>query len=199
MSAYSSAVSRTDRASLVIDAPLGRTFGAFVDRAALETWLPPAGMSAVFERFDPRPGGSYRLVLTYEQAPGSSAKSTVDTDIAEARFVEIVQDERVVQEVDFVSDDPAFAGTMVMTWTVHPSDSATRVEFIAEHVVWVWRMCGRTRRIRRTSLSIDSGSYTGEISRWSCGMKTTSSPSSRATNDIELSPRASAPAASVVS
>jgi hypothetical protein len=45
-----------------------------------------------------------------------------------------VHDERVVQEVDFVSDDPAFAGTMVMTWAVHPSDHATRVEFIAELV-----------------------------------------------------------------
>lgn len=127
-------MSRTDRASLVIDAPLGRTFDAFVDRAALEIWLPPDRMAAVFERFDPRPGGSYRLILTYEHAPESSAKSTADTDIVEARYVEIVRDERVVQEVDFVSDDPAFAGTMVMTWTVHPSDGATRVEFIAQHV-----------------------------------------------------------------
>jgi hypothetical protein len=23
---------------------------------------------------------------------------------------------RIIQEVDFVSDDPAFAGTMIMTW-----------------------------------------------------------------------------------
>jgi uncharacterized protein YndB with AHSA1/START domain len=127
-------VSRTDPASLVIDAPLGRTFDAFVDLAALEIWLPPDGMAAVFERFDPRPGGFYRLTLTYEHAQRSSAKSSADTDIVEARFLEIVQDERAVQEVDFVSDDPAFAGTMVMTWAVHPSDRATRVEFIAEHV-----------------------------------------------------------------
>jgi uncharacterized protein YndB with AHSA1/START domain len=74
------------------------------------------------------------LILTHESAPESGAKSSADTDIVEARFVEIVQDERVVLEVDFVSDDPAFAGTMVMTWVVRPSDSATRVEFIAEHV-----------------------------------------------------------------
>ncbi len=127
-------MSRTDRASLVIDAPLDRTFDAFVNRDALEIWLPPDGMTAVFERFDPRPGGSYRLSLTYEQAPESGAKSSADTDIVEARYVEILQDERVVQEVDFVSDDPAFAGTMVMTWAVQPSDNATRVEFIAQHV-----------------------------------------------------------------
>jgi uncharacterized protein YndB with AHSA1/START domain len=95
-------VSRTDRASLVIDAPLGRTFDAFVDRAALEIWLPPHGMAAAFERFDPRPGGSYRLILTYEHAPGISAKSAADTDIIEARFVEVVQDERV----GFVAGEP---------------------------------------------------------------------------------------------
>jgi uncharacterized protein YndB with AHSA1/START domain len=127
-------VSRTDRASLVVNAPLDRTFDAFVSRDALEIWLPPDGMRAVFERFDPRPGGSYRLILTYEHAPDSGAKSSVDTDIVEARFVEIVPDERVVQEVDFVSDDPAFAGTMTMTWAVRSSDTGTCVEFIAEHV-----------------------------------------------------------------
>ncbi len=74
------------------------------------------------------------MILTYEQAPETSAKSSADTDIVEARYVEIVQDERVVQEVDFVSDDPALAGTMVMTWAVHPADGVTRVEFIAESV-----------------------------------------------------------------
>ena len=127
-------MSRTDCASLVINAPLDRTFDAFVNRAALEIWLPPDGMTADFERFDPRPGGSYRLILTYEDAPDSGAKSSLDTDIVEARYVEIVPDERVVQEVDFVSDDPAFAGTMTMTWSVQPSGGGTCVEFIAEHV-----------------------------------------------------------------
>lgn len=127
-------MSRTDRASLAVNAPLDRTFDAFVNRAALEIWLPPDGMTAEFERFDPRPGGSYRLILTYEHAPDSGAKTSADTDIVEARYVEIVPDERVVQEVDFVSDDPAFAGTMTMTWALQPSDSGTYVEFIAEHV-----------------------------------------------------------------
>ncbi len=47
-----------------------------------------------------------------------SGKATADSDIVEARFVEIVPNVRVVQAVDFVSDDPAFAGTMTMTWTV---------------------------------------------------------------------------------
>ena len=40
--------------------------------------------------------------------------------------------DRVVQVVDFVSDDPAFAGAM--TWVVHAVGSGTLVEFIAENV-----------------------------------------------------------------
>jgi len=34
----------------------------------------------------------------------------MDSDIVETRFVDIVSGERVVQAVDFVSDDPAYAG-----------------------------------------------------------------------------------------
>ena len=59
---------RTDRAERVIAAPVSRVFDALVEREALEAWLPPRGMTARFERFDPRPGGGYRLVLTYVQA-----------------------------------------------------------------------------------------------------------------------------------
>ncbi len=34
----------------------------------------------------------------------------------------------------FVSDDPSFAGTMIMTWQLTPVDGATRVDFIADNV-----------------------------------------------------------------
>jgi hypothetical protein len=36
--------------------------------------------------------------------------------------------------VDFVSDDPAFAGTMTMTWVVRAVDGGTRVELTADDV-----------------------------------------------------------------
>ena len=112
---------RTDSASRVIAAPPGQVYAALVDREALAAWLPPEGMTARFERFDPRPGGSYRLVLTYSDASRAAGKATADSDIVEARYVDIVPDVRVVQAVDFVSDDPAFAGTMTMTWEVTAS------------------------------------------------------------------------------
>ena len=41
---------------------------------------------------------------------------------------------RVVQEVDFESDDPLFAGTMTMTWHISAADAGTLVEITAEDV-----------------------------------------------------------------
>jgi uncharacterized protein YndB with AHSA1/START domain len=125
---------RTDTASRLIAAPPERVFAALVDREALLAWLPPDGMSGRFEHFDARPGGSYRLVLTYADASTSPGKATAGSDVVDARFVDIDPGERVVQAVDFVSDDPAYAGTMVMTWTITAVGAATRVDIAAEDV-----------------------------------------------------------------
>ena len=127
-------VPRTDRAFRVIHAPVGRVFDALVDREALETWLPPSGMSGRFERFDPTAGGSYRLVLTYLNPATSRGKSSADSDIVEVRYLDIVPNDRVVQAVDFVAHAPEFTGTMTMTWRVQEAAGRTRVEIIAEGV-----------------------------------------------------------------
>jgi len=131
---YDGAMARTDTASRVIAAPPDRVFAALVDPETLTAWLPPDGMSGKFERFDARPGGSYRLVLTYADASGAHGKATADSDIVEARFVDVVAGVRVVQAVDFVSDDPTHAGTMTMTWEVTAVDAGTRVDIRADDV-----------------------------------------------------------------
>ncbi len=125
---------RTDIASRVIAAPHERVYAALVDPKALTAWLPPDGMSGRFERFDPRTGGSYRLVLTYTEVSASRGKTTADSDIVEARFLDLLPGVRVVQAVDFVSDDPAYAGTMIMTWEVTAVDGGTRVDITADDV-----------------------------------------------------------------
>jgi uncharacterized protein YndB with AHSA1/START domain len=118
----------------VIAASPERVYGAFVDPEALVVWLPPEGMTGTFGRFDLRPGGSYRMVLTYADASGSPGKATADSDVVEARFVDVVPGVRVVQAVDFVSEDPAYAGTMTMTWEVTAVDGGTRVDITADDV-----------------------------------------------------------------
>jgi uncharacterized protein YndB with AHSA1/START domain len=118
----------------VIDAAPERAYAALVDPEALVAWLPPDGMTGRFERFDCRTGGSYRMVLTYADAATGSGKATADSDVVDARFVDVVPGRRVVQAVDFVSDDPAFAGTMTMTWEVVSEGTGSRVEIRAENV-----------------------------------------------------------------
>ncbi|PZF85800.1 SRPBCC family protein [Jiangella anatolica] len=127
-------MTRTDTAARVIAAPAERVYAALVDPDALVAWLPPEGMSGRFERFDARPGGSYRLVLTYDDAADAPGKTTDGSDVVETRFVELVPGVRVVTATDFVSDDPAFAGTMTMTWALTPVDGGTRVDIRADDV-----------------------------------------------------------------
>lgn len=125
---------RTDSASRLIAASPERVYAALLDPDALMAWLPPDGMSGRFERFDARPGGSYRMVLTYANASTAPGKTTADSDIVEARFVELVPGVRVVQAVDFDSDDPSYAGTMTMTWEVSAAGNGSRVTFRADDV-----------------------------------------------------------------
>jgi uncharacterized protein YndB with AHSA1/START domain len=127
-------MSRTDEATRVVEADAQRVFAALLDEAALAQWLPPNGMTGRFEHFDARPGGSYRLVLSYPEESAGSGKTTAGSDVVEVRFVEVVPDVRVVQAVDFVSDDPAFSGTMTMTWEVSAEDDDTRVTIRADDV-----------------------------------------------------------------
>lgn len=118
----------------MISAPTRKVYAALVDPQSLLAWLPPFGMTGKFERFDLRPGGSYRMVLTYADPSVARGKATADSDVVEVRFIDIVPGVRVVQAVDFVSDDPAYAGTMTMTWEVSAVDGGTRVDITADDV-----------------------------------------------------------------
>lgn len=127
-------MSRRDSASRAIPADVHRVFAALLDETALEEWLPPAGMTGRFEHFDARPGGSYRLVLSYTDESAGGGKTTPESDVVDARFLEIVPDVRVAQAVDFVSDDPAVSGTMTMTWELSADEDRTRVTIRADDV-----------------------------------------------------------------
>lgn len=127
-------MSRTDSAARVVDAPPDRVYAALIDPDALALWLPPDGMTGHFEHFDARSGGSYRLILTYAHPSKGRGKSAADSDTVNARFVEIIPGERVVQAIQFASEDPAFHGTMTMTWEITPLDTGSRVEIRAEDV-----------------------------------------------------------------
>ncbi len=125
---------RADTASRLIAAPVDDVFAALVDPTALEAWLPPAGMTGRVERFEPRPGGVFRIVLTYDDPTGAPGKSTAESDVIEGRIVQIVPGHRLVWATDFVSDDPEVAGRMTMTWRVTLAEAGTLVEVRADDV-----------------------------------------------------------------
>lgn len=91
-------------------------------------------MTGRFERFDLRPGGSYRLVLTYADASDEPGKTGAGSDVVETRVIEVVDGVRVVQQIDFIANDPAYAGTMTMTWSLTPITGGSRVEIRADDV-----------------------------------------------------------------
>jgi len=123
---------RVDRAYRIVAAPVPVVYAALTDARLVAHWLPPEGATGTMEAFDPRPGGAFRMTLRF--AAGTGGKTTEDTDVVSGRFIELDTDECVVQEFDFVSDDPAFAGTMRMTWGLAWCADGTEVSVLAENV-----------------------------------------------------------------
>ena len=126
-------MSRTDSASRIVDATPEAVYAAMTDPASMVVWLPPAGMRGEMLEFDLRPGGHYRMVLHYED-PSIAGKTGENSDDVAVRFLDLVPGALVSQAVDFVSDDPAFAGTMVMNWMLRPVPEGTEVTIRAENV-----------------------------------------------------------------
>ncbi|MEN9937518.1 MAG: hypothetical protein RLZZ387_4097 [Chloroflexota bacterium] len=118
---------RIDSASKLIAALPAVIYQTFASPEALETWLPPEGMTGTMLAFRFCEGGMYRMRLTCNRSQHSPGKTSEDADEVTVAFLKIVPNERIEQAVLFVSDDPAFAGEMRMTWTFEPTDNGTRV------------------------------------------------------------------------
>jgi uncharacterized protein YndB with AHSA1/START domain len=126
---------RTDSASRVIMASPRTIYQAFIDPESLVSWLPPEGMKGHIYAFDARDGGAYQMSLTYVGTDHSTlGKTSEHADVVQGIFLKLIPDERIVQLVEFESDDPAFAGTMTMTWTLVAVPEGTKVTIVCENV-----------------------------------------------------------------
>jgi uncharacterized protein YndB with AHSA1/START domain len=112
--------------SLHIDAPRSAVYRALTDADAIARWRVPAGMRSHVHEFEAREGGRFRVSLTYD-APDSAGKSAEHTDTYHGRFLSLVPDERVVEQFEFETADPALSGTMTMTTTLADSGAGTVV------------------------------------------------------------------------
>lgn len=87
-------------------------------------------MRSEVHEFDAREGGAFRISLHYD-SPDAVGKTSDHTDTYHGRFIELVPDERVVEVLEFESDDPALGGVMTMTTTL--CESADGTDISIEH------------------------------------------------------------------
>ena len=101
----------------VLRAPPERVWRAFSDPSALVRWIPPFGFLGTVHAMDFRVGGSNRMSFTNFSGGGSHSFG--------ARYLEIVENQRLVYTDDF--DDPKLAGTMVQTISFTPVSCGTEL------------------------------------------------------------------------
>jgi uncharacterized protein YndB with AHSA1/START domain len=126
---------RNTRVSRIIKAPRRAIYQAFLDPEALVSWLPPDTMKGHIYEFDAREGGAYRMSLTYlESDHATRGKTSEHTDVVRGRFLKLIPDEQIVQLIEFESEDPAFAGSMTLTWALADVSGGTEVTILCENV-----------------------------------------------------------------
>lgn len=121
---------RVTQISQVIRAPRAAVYRALIDPEALVRWRIPDGMTMRIDAFDGRVGEQYRISLVYED-PSREGKSSERTDTYHGRFVELVPGEKVVEEDEFETEDPALQGPMRITFLLSDTDGGT--ELAATH------------------------------------------------------------------
>ncbi|MEY2400372.1 MAG: hypothetical protein QOJ08_483 [Ilumatobacteraceae bacterium] len=116
-----------------IRAPRARVYRALLDPEAVQQWMVPDQMTSRIHSFDAREGGLFRISLTYD-VPTTAGKTDSQTDSFHGRFVKLVPDEKVVQAVEFESDDPAMAGEMTISYELTDADGGTDVVGVHENL-----------------------------------------------------------------
>jgi uncharacterized protein YndB with AHSA1/START domain len=122
---------RSTRVSRHVKAPRAKVYSALVDANAIAAWKVPSGMTCHVHAFEGHEGGTFRISLTYDE-PTGVGKTTAHTDTYHGHFMKLVPNERVVEEVEFETADPALRGTMTITITLTDADGGTEVLAVHE-------------------------------------------------------------------
>jgi uncharacterized protein YndB with AHSA1/START domain len=104
-----------------------------LDPEVVRQWMVPDEMTSRIHSFDAREGGLFRISLTYD-VPTTAGKTDSQTDSFHGRFVKLVPDVKVVQAVEFESDDPAMAGEMTISYELTDADGGTDVVGVHENL-----------------------------------------------------------------
>jgi uncharacterized protein YndB with AHSA1/START domain len=133
-----------------IHAPRSRVYAALIDPKAVAKWMVPNGMTSQVHAFEGRKNGQFRISLSYDSPAGDYAasgdaptgkaatsripagKTSGHTDTYHGRFAELVPNERVVEVVEFETEDPALRGEMTITITLADAEGGG-TELVAVH------------------------------------------------------------------
>lgn len=124
---------RVDKASKVIKASPETIYNAHLDKDAIAAWRAPKGMTCYVHLFEPKEGGRYKMELVYPEK-SDDAKTTDNSDVLEGTFLELIPNEKIVEETKFESDKPGFEEKMLFTTTLKEVGGGTEVSFSAENV-----------------------------------------------------------------
>ena len=108
-------------------------YAALLDPDAVARWRVPAGMTAEVHTFDPREGGRFQVSLSYD-APDESGKTAGHTDTYSGRFLQLLPDRQVIEEIEFSSPDPSLAGVMTFTTELREANGGCQVTVVHEGV-----------------------------------------------------------------
>lgn len=77
----------------------------------MEVWQAPGDMTAKVHNFDLRVGGGYEMSLFYPDSEKvMQGKTRGKEDRFTAKFIELIQNKKIVQAVNFESPNPDFSG-----------------------------------------------------------------------------------------
>ncbi len=121
------------RITVRVKAPRALVYRALLDARDVERWRVPTGMTSRVHAFDAREGGGFRVSLTYD-APTAAGKTTAQTDTYHGRFVELVPDAKVVEVLEFETDNPAMQGEMRITMELVDVPGGTEIRAVHEGI-----------------------------------------------------------------
>ncbi|MBS0278216.1 MAG: SRPBCC family protein [Proteobacteria bacterium] len=122
------------RVSQFIRAPRTEVYQACMDPALIVRWRVPDNMTAKVHRFEARVGGGYRMSLTYRDPARPAGKTTDDTDSFTGRFVTLIPNEKIVEAINFETDDPGARGEMTITTSLRDTTGGTQVVMSFENI-----------------------------------------------------------------
>ncbi|WP_336514163.1 SRPBCC domain-containing protein [Pollutibacter soli] len=114
----------------IIRATAEKIYEALTNPDALKQWQVPGDMTAKIHRFDLREGGGYEMSLFYPESESAvKGKTSTKEDRFTARYLKLIPDKKILQAIDFQSDDPAFSGEMILEINLEEVADGTKVSF----------------------------------------------------------------------